>query len=131
MNKTNIEHWRLAQDQETILCGDKNDPEIVATTYVNDPMAIQDENKRTANAKLIAAAPSLLEALKGHQEVLANYRWENERLRDSNNALLAACKLYFAAITGPTYKGKIADDRKANLRFLAAITAAEEGSNLT
>lgn len=40
--------WRLAQDDATILCGDKDDPEIVASTCVNDPTATaidtQDEN---------------------------------------------------------------------------------------
>jgi hypothetical protein len=66
--------WRIAPDLVTIHCGDKDDPEIVATTYVNDLMAIQSEKQQEANARLIAAAPELLAACKAAEQHMRRER---------------------------------------------------------
>ncbi len=58
--------WRLAQDEATILCGDKDDPEIVASTCVNDPAATAIDTQEHNAALIVRAvnhADKLAEAL--------------------------------------------------------------------
>ena len=63
----------------SVLCGNQNDPEIIARTDLDDPMAVANRpnahGMTTAedNARLIAAAPDLLAAL----EVIAEGAEEN------------------------------------------------------
>jgi hypothetical protein len=48
--------WWLSGNKVTILAGDSGDPSVVATTEINDPMAVVDWDEVPANAKLIVDA---------------------------------------------------------------------------
>jgi hypothetical protein len=82
--------WYVAPNLTSILCGDPNDPEVVATTAVSDIMGVCGrqraatlgfEGRETAdgwseseaNACLIAAAPALLAALEDARYLLRQY----------------------------------------------------------
>ena len=66
--------WFLPDgDANAVLCGDPQDPQIVAMLEGDDVMFVNDERQMVANAKLIAAAPELLSALERHLDAVDYY----------------------------------------------------------
>lgn len=78
--------WRISGDTYPIgiLVGDENDPQIVAQVG-GDHMSIESDEECQANAKLIASAPELLEALR----CVVNSGPLNNGLRDENTLAVA------------------------------------------
>lgn len=74
MNKHTPGPWWVANNRSSVLAGNRNNPEIVADTSPNDIMAIamrrDSWTEQSSNARLIAAAPDLLEVL---QQVVKTY----------------------------------------------------------
>lgn len=82
-NKHTPGPWFVNRDfpKVNILCGDPDDPEVVANAEVNDIMAVGNGIHGTnyeileSNAELMAAAPDLLEALQQVRGLYSEATW--------------------------------------------------------
>ena len=75
-----------------VLCGNPDDPEIVADCAPTDLMAVQDDERKVANARLIAAAPELLEALERVAYEFQSYMSDSEQRHTLDDVRAAIAK---------------------------------------
>lgn len=81
-----------------VLAGDKNDPQVIASTETGDVMNVEASEEQEANARLIAAAPELLAALLDcitYRGAVAdrNFEYASRRLKAINEIAQSAIAL--------------------------------------